>query len=391
MADPQSDGVTVPTLVMTGGPLDGTTYPLTVTAKELVLGSSMDADVQIMLGNVEPQHASLSLGSAGLAIADGGSATGTFVNGEKVEGVQTLQEGDRICLGPPGAKGSAKLLVRLPGGIATAAAEEPPAMAEDGPEAPRSGKRPRLSSSTTRKGRRSSSRAIHRRRPSPCSGVSRRHRLPPGGRRPSSRGRRSWPPRRWSWTTGRSGRRSKRARSRPRKTRCSTALFLFRRPWRRHRPPRRRADTSGPAGGRRSRPPDLSPAGRLSDRATVHPVCAHGRARRHLAGAGSATAPRPGTRHGTGPSQDTGPGPSDGPPLSGHSRSRSSRSLAGSLSSSRSGPPRGGSSSGPPRRSRARPLPPPLPPARAPPPPSLPAPRTSPLSSPTSRCPGRPS
>jgi hypothetical protein len=136
VADPQSDGVTVPTLVMTGGPLDGTTYPLTVTAKELVLGSSMDADVQIMLGNVEPHHASLSLGSAGLAIADGGSATGTFVNGEKVEGSQSLQEGDRICLGPPGAKGSAKLLVRLPGGVMTAAAEEAPAAADGGPESP---------------------------------------------------------------------------------------------------------------------------------------------------------------------------------------------------------------------------------------------------------------
>ncbi|MGD8894706.1 MAG: IPT/TIG domain-containing protein [Acidobacteriota bacterium] len=135
MADPQSDGVTVPTLVMTGGPLDGTTYPLTVTAKELVLGSSMDADVQIMLGNVEPAHASLSLGSAGLAIADGGSATGTFVNGEKVEGVQALKEGDRICLGPPGAKGSAKLLVRIPGRVAAASAEEAPAMAEGGPGA----------------------------------------------------------------------------------------------------------------------------------------------------------------------------------------------------------------------------------------------------------------
>jgi hypothetical protein len=134
VADPQSDGVTLPTLVMTGGPLDGTTYPLTVTAKELVLGSSMDADVQIMLGNVEPNHASLSLGSRGLAIADGGSATGTYVNGEKVEGAQTLREGDRICLGPPGAKGSAKLLVRLPGGVAPPA-EEAPAVAASGPEA----------------------------------------------------------------------------------------------------------------------------------------------------------------------------------------------------------------------------------------------------------------
>jgi len=120
-----SEGVTQPTLVMTGGPLDGTTYPLAMTAGELVLGSSMDADVQIMLGNVEPHHARLAFGTAGLIIADAGSATGTFVNGEKVEAEQPLQEGDRICLGPPGAKGSAKLLVRLPGAAAGPVADGP--------------------------------------------------------------------------------------------------------------------------------------------------------------------------------------------------------------------------------------------------------------------------
>ncbi len=115
------DSVVVPTLVMTGGPLDGTAYPLPMTSREVVMGSSMDAGVQIMLGNVEPFHAKLVFSGSGLAIADAGSATGTFVNGEKVEGEQPLSAGDRICLGPPGAKGSAKLLVLLPsvGGSAT--------------------------------------------------------------------------------------------------------------------------------------------------------------------------------------------------------------------------------------------------------------------------------
>ena len=92
----------------------------------------MDADVQIMLGNVEPYHARLTFGPSGLTIGDAGSATGTFVNGEKVEDGQTLQEGDRICLGPPGAKGSAKLVVRLPG---TAAAAPPPAAPQTGANA----------------------------------------------------------------------------------------------------------------------------------------------------------------------------------------------------------------------------------------------------------------
>jgi hypothetical protein len=85
-----------------------------MTSREVVMGSSMDAGVQIMLGNVEPFHARLLFTQTGLAIADAGSATGTFVNGEKVEGEHPLEAGDRVCLGPPGAKGSAKLLVLLP-------------------------------------------------------------------------------------------------------------------------------------------------------------------------------------------------------------------------------------------------------------------------------------
>jgi len=109
-----AESVKVPTLVMTGGPLDGTAYPLPMTSPEVIMGSSINAGVQIMLGNVEPFHAKLLFSGSGLAISDAGSATGTFVNGEKVEGEQPLQAGDRICLGPPGAKGSAKLLVLLP-------------------------------------------------------------------------------------------------------------------------------------------------------------------------------------------------------------------------------------------------------------------------------------
>jgi hypothetical protein len=120
VAEDQPDRASVPTLVMTGGPLDGTAYPLDLKDGETLLGSSMDAGVQIMLGNVEPFHARILVGRDGLAIEDAGSATGTFVNGEKVEGHHALADGDRICLGPPGAKGSAKLLVCLSGAPATA-------------------------------------------------------------------------------------------------------------------------------------------------------------------------------------------------------------------------------------------------------------------------------
>jgi hypothetical protein len=133
VAHDRPDRVSVPTLIMTGGPLDGTAYPLPAGG-DTVVGSSMDAGVQIMLGNVEPFHARILEGPDGLVIEDAGSATGTFVNGEKVEGPHPLQEGDRVCLGPPGAKGSAKLLVRFTapdaapadaGPVLAFAAEEP--------------------------------------------------------------------------------------------------------------------------------------------------------------------------------------------------------------------------------------------------------------------------
>jgi uncharacterized protein (TIGR03437 family) len=105
-----------PTLVVHGGPLDGTVFTFDASASKRLIGASDDCDFQILLGNVEPVHASLTRGPGGLMLSDGGSATGTFVNGEKIEADYALQDGDRICLGPPGAKESAKLLVSIPAG-----------------------------------------------------------------------------------------------------------------------------------------------------------------------------------------------------------------------------------------------------------------------------------
>ena len=69
------------------------------------MGSSMDAGVQIMLGNVEPFHAKLIFTQTGLAIADAGSATGTFVNGEKVDGEHAAAGGRSRLPRPSGRQG----------------------------------------------------------------------------------------------------------------------------------------------------------------------------------------------------------------------------------------------------------------------------------------------
>ena len=237
-----ADRVSVPTLVMTGGPLDGTSYPLPLSAGEAIVGSSMDAGVQIMLGNVEPFHARVVLGAAGLAIEDAGSATGTFVNGEKVEGRHALSDGDRVCLGPPGAKGSAKLLVLLPGAV------RGPALATDAAApsldaqvaAPSFGEEPALAFSTEKEPGRTSTC-----RPTRCS-------TRPFSSRATPPDRRSRPPRSSPRTT--TATRSSRDRCRPSRPRRRLAP----------RPPR----ASGPARGR-GRPSAASPALRRTSSAST--------------------------------------------------------------------------------------------------------------------------
>ena len=109
---------THPTLVVTGGDLDGTSFIVLGASGDMLLGSSQDCHFQILLGNVEPVHAKVRWGPGGLKLSDALSATGTFVNGEKIGESHILTDGDRICLGPPGSKSSCKLLVRIPAGLA---------------------------------------------------------------------------------------------------------------------------------------------------------------------------------------------------------------------------------------------------------------------------------
>ncbi|HEY5906681.1 MAG TPA: FHA domain-containing protein, partial [Vicinamibacteria bacterium] len=109
---------TNPTLVVTGGDLDGTSFVVLQSAQELLLGSSQDCHFQILLGNVEAVHAKVGWGPKGLLLSDALSSSGTYVNGEKIAEEHPLTDGDRISLGPPGAKTSCKLLVRVPAGAA---------------------------------------------------------------------------------------------------------------------------------------------------------------------------------------------------------------------------------------------------------------------------------
>jgi hypothetical protein len=120
-----AESSTHPTLVVTGGDLDGTSFIILESSKDMLLGSSSDCDFQILLGNVEAVHAKVRWSSKGLLLSDALSSSGTYVNGEKAGDDHRLTDGDRISLGPPGSKSSCKLLVRIPEGLGFPADDGP--------------------------------------------------------------------------------------------------------------------------------------------------------------------------------------------------------------------------------------------------------------------------
>ncbi len=115
-----------PTLIVTGGPLDGQVVRLANRGQTL-LGSGADTAQPLALANVAPHHVSLEWDGQEPQLAALETPTGTYVNGERVSAIHALADGDRLCLGPPGSKQSVKFLVRLvagPGAEDAEAADE---------------------------------------------------------------------------------------------------------------------------------------------------------------------------------------------------------------------------------------------------------------------------
>jgi hypothetical protein len=104
-----------PALVIAGGPRNGESLLLDTPGLEKVLGSGADCHLRFAGSSVDYHHAGVFWDeAAGVLINDQGSATGTWVNGERVGSPRVLQDGDRISLGPPGSAESVKLLVQIP-------------------------------------------------------------------------------------------------------------------------------------------------------------------------------------------------------------------------------------------------------------------------------------
>jgi hypothetical protein len=121
VTDSPAEDATLPSLTVSGGPFDGQRL-VVGTGGTRSLGSGAGADFRVELGNVEASHAQVVWDTRGLLLSDLGTTTGTYVNGEKVATDHPLQDGDRVFLGPPGSKQTAKLAVHIPEG---ATASEP--------------------------------------------------------------------------------------------------------------------------------------------------------------------------------------------------------------------------------------------------------------------------
>jgi hypothetical protein len=123
----------LPVLIVTGSSRDGASLVVDTQGYEKILGTGGDCHLRVDGGNVDFHHARVLWDERGVVLSDEGSSTGTYVNGERIGSDHPLEDGDRICLGPPGSRNSVKLLVRVPPEIAeaqtigfSAAALEPP-------------------------------------------------------------------------------------------------------------------------------------------------------------------------------------------------------------------------------------------------------------------------
>ena len=81
--------------------LDGKEQMLPLGNQEVVLGRGKTTETEIMLDNVyiSRRHARILKTEEGYTVSDLGSAFGTSVNGEEIEGARLLRNGDRIVMG----------------------------------------------------------------------------------------------------------------------------------------------------------------------------------------------------------------------------------------------------------------------------------------------------
>ena len=81
--------------------------PIELRNGEAVIGRSRSCIVQIAETTVSRQHAVFVVEPGNVRLRDLGSSNGTYINGKRVDGVQALNDGDRVVVG------EAELIVRI--------------------------------------------------------------------------------------------------------------------------------------------------------------------------------------------------------------------------------------------------------------------------------------
>ncbi|MBL9039078.1 MAG: GGDEF domain-containing protein [Archangium sp.] len=91
-------GTAHPTVTVLAGDSVGRTVVLDV--EELIIGRSHECHIRIDDDGVSRSHARLSVSAERVAVEDLQSKNGTLVNGERINALTTLKNGDKIQLGP---------------------------------------------------------------------------------------------------------------------------------------------------------------------------------------------------------------------------------------------------------------------------------------------------
>ena len=83
--------------VMRSGPQPGKVYPL--DGNELIIGRDTNLGVSINDAEISRKHAKMELRGSSYVIQDLGSTNGTFVNGNRISGMQVLNPNDIVSFG----------------------------------------------------------------------------------------------------------------------------------------------------------------------------------------------------------------------------------------------------------------------------------------------------
>ncbi len=83
--------------VMRSGPTPGKVFPL--EGSELSIGRDANQTISINDAEISRKHAKMELRGASYVIQDLGSTNGTFVNGNRISGIQVLNPNDIVAFG----------------------------------------------------------------------------------------------------------------------------------------------------------------------------------------------------------------------------------------------------------------------------------------------------